>query len=79
MWRNIKSLKKIKKWFFATDSLLWSITQAAKYDGYQPIKVFPVPGGPNRSKPFGGPLSPVKMSLQIQTEYRFGSKWFQHY
>ena len=29
-----------------------------------PIKVFPVPGGPNSSKPFGGPLKPVKMSLE---------------
>jgi len=25
--------------------------------------VFPVPGGPKSSKPFGGPLKPLKMSL----------------
>eukprot|EP00960_Hanusia_phi_P011886 346302-Hanusia_phi.AAC.1 len=27
-----------------------------------PIIVFPVPGGPNKSNPLGGPLNPVKMS-----------------
>jgi len=31
---------------------------------FLPIRVFPVPGGPNNSTPFGGPLSPVKRSLQ---------------
>ena len=29
-----------------------------------PISVLPVPGGPNNNKPFGGPRSPVKMSLK---------------
>ena len=29
-----------------------------------PMSVFPVPGGPNRRIPFGGPLSPVKRSLE---------------
>ena len=28
------------------------------------MSVFPVPGGPKRSKPFGGPLSPVNISLR---------------
>lgn len=32
-----------------------------------PIRVFPVPGGPNKSRPFGGPLRPVKISLQWKT------------
>lgn len=27
-----------------------------------PIIVLPVPGGPNRSRPLGGPRSPVKIS-----------------
>lgn len=31
-----------------------------------PMSVFPVPGGPNRRIPFGGPLSPVKRSLEGQ-------------
>ena len=30
----------------------------------QPIRVFPVPGGPKRRIPFGGPLSPVNISLK---------------
>ena len=37
--------------------LLWLAT-------HLPISVLPVPGGPNNSNPFGGPLRPVKMSLQ---------------
>lgn len=28
-----------------------------------PINVFPVPGGPNKRSPFGGPRNPVKISL----------------
>lgn len=28
-----------------------------------PISVLPVPGGPKRRSPLGGPLSPVNMSL----------------
>lgn len=31
-----------------------------------PIKVFPVPGGPNNRTPFGGPRKPLKISLQIR-------------
>ena len=29
-----------------------------------PIKVLPVPGGPNNNSPFEGPLRPVKRSLE---------------
>ena len=29
-----------------------------------PMRVLPVPGGPNSSSPLGGPRSPVKMSLK---------------
>ncbi len=29
-----------------------------------PMRVFPVPGGPNRSNPFGGPRKPVNISLK---------------
>ena len=29
-----------------------------------PMSVFPVPGGPNNNKPFGGPRKPVKISLK---------------
>ena len=29
-----------------------------------PMSVFPVPGGPNRRIPFGGPRRPVKRSLE---------------
>lgn len=40
-----------------------------------PISVFPVPGGPNRRMPFGGPRSPVNMSLlvickQVRSQHR---------
>ena len=33
-----------------------------------PIKVFPVPGGPNNKIPLGGPRKPLKMSLQEETK-----------
>ena len=36
---------------------------------YLPINVFPVPGGPNNSKPLGGPLKPVNMSLETDNIY----------
>lgn len=35
-----------------------------------PINVFPVPGGPNRMIPFGGPRIPVKMSLFCVFHFR---------
>ena len=31
-----------------------------------PISVFPVPGGPKRRIPFGGPLKPVNKSLNFK-------------
>lgn len=31
---------------------------------YLPISVFPVPGGPKRRIPLGGPLKPLKISLR---------------
>ena len=31
---------------------------------YIPIRVLPVPGGPKRRRPLGGPRNPVKMSLK---------------
>ncbi|MES1906572.1 MAG: hypothetical protein MHPSP_004562, partial [Paramarteilia canceri] len=30
-----------------------------------PTKVFPVPGGPKSKRPLGGPLKPVKRSLNF--------------
>lgn len=35
---------------------------------YLPIKVLPVPGGPNKRRPFGGPLNPVNISLQKKSQ-----------
>ena len=35
----------------------------------RPIKVLPVPGGPNSSRPFGGPRKPVNMSLKPRNQH----------
>ena len=35
---------------------------------YLPISVFPVPGGPKRRIPLGGPLKPLKISLREREE-----------
>jgi hypothetical protein len=32
-----------------------------------PMSVFPVPGGPNKSNPLGGPRRPLKISLDART------------
>lgn len=34
-----------------------------------PMRVFPVPGGPNNRRPLGGPLRPVKISLQRKKDW----------
>ena len=39
-----------------------------------PIKVLPVPGGPNNKRPFGGPRSPVKISLKTNKNIKISVK-----
>lgn len=36
------------------------------------MRVLPVPGGPNNSRPLGGPRKPVKISLQQKTRFLRG-------
>ena len=36
-----------------------------EYLRFLPMRVLPVPGGPNNSKPLGGPLKPVNISLLV--------------
>lgn len=42
-----------------------AVTAIHKKDRFLPIRVLPVPGGPNNNRPLGGPLNPVKISLQL--------------
>ena len=41
---------------------------------YLPISVFPVPGGPKRRIPLGGPLKPLKISLRERERGGWGER-----